>query len=217
MQIDNDNLAAAWAEGWAISRATPAPVEIPEGYRIDVGLPDHLTRYVLPIHAPALATRLTVPGTWLKICATPASVQLDERWQVQPAEYLMSTPLTAEPHASGPEYELAVTTTGALVHAAITYRGEPAARGQAALAQKHAVFDQVITEPQHQRRGLGSAVMRALSEAALESGARTGVLVATEDGCQLYTRLGWGLASEVTAARLCAPGCPELRADPPRG
>lgn len=36
-------LAKAWADGWAISRGTSAPVEVPEGYRIDVGLPGHLT------------------------------------------------------------------------------------------------------------------------------------------------------------------------------
>ncbi|NEA32217.1 GNAT family N-acetyltransferase [Streptomyces sp. SID13031] len=208
-------LLEAWTAGWALCRGTPPPVVVPEGYRIDVGLPGHLTRYVLPTHVPELAARLTAPGTWLKICAE--SPALDERWQVQAPEYLMSTRLTTEAPTCPPEYELEVITTGALIHATITHHGELAARGQAALAQKHAVFDQVITEPQHQRRGLGTTVMQALGRAAHHGGARTGVLVATADGLALYSRLGWVLASPVTAARLCARGCPELRADPPPG
>lgn len=193
-------LAKAWAEGWAISRGTSAPVEVPEGYRIDVGLPGHVTRYVLPTHAPALAASLTAPGTWLKICADPADVELGQGWQVQPTEYLMVTRLTAESPASGAEYELQVSTAGALLDARITHRGELAARGRAAIAQEYAMIDQVVTEPQHQRRGLGTTVMRALSQAASHSGARTGVLVATADGQGLYSRLGWTLASPVTAA-----------------
>ena len=216
MQADSA-LVRAWADGWAISRGTPAPIEVPEGYRIDVGLPGHLTRYVLPTHTPALASRLTATDTWLKICADPATVQLDARWQVQPVEYLMSVRLTGEAPVVRTGYELQTSQVGDLVGVVITSEGGLAARGQAAISGHYAVVDQVITEPDHQRRGLGTTVMRALSRAATRSGASTGVLVATEDGSQLYTRLGWVLASEVIAARLCAPRCPESREAPPRG
>ncbi|MEV8375525.1 GNAT family N-acetyltransferase [Kribbella sp. NPDC056861] len=207
-------LVKAWAEGWATVRRTAAPVEVPEGWRIEVGLPGHIARYVLPAPAPDLAARLTTPDTWLKICADPAVVELDERWQVQPTEYLMTTQLTAEPATCGPEYELQVTRAGSVVDVLVSQRGEPAARGKAAVTGDYAVIDQVVTEPDHQRRGLGTTVMRALSQAA---GARTGLLVATADGRALYSRLGWELVSPVTAARLCAPGCPASRGDRPRG
>lgn len=196
-------LVRAWADGWAIARATPAPVEVPEGYRIDVNRPGHVTRYVLPAHSPELAARLTAPDTWLKIC-DPAP-PLDDRWQVQAPEYLMSTQLTTEPPTRPPEYELEVVQVGSVIDAVVSRQGALAARGKAALTADYAVIDQVITEPDHQRRGLGTTVMRALSQAASRRGARTGVLVATEQGQQLYTRLGWTLTSPVTAARLCGP------------
>jgi GNAT superfamily N-acetyltransferase len=193
-------LVKAWADGWAVARGTPAPVEVAEGYRIDVNRPGHLTRYVLPTHSPELAARLAAPDTWLKICAPAPS--LDERWQVQAPEYLMSTRLAAEAPACPPEYELEVTEVGSLVTVVVSRRGETAARGMVAVSGEYAVIDQVVTEPDHQRRGLGTTVMRALSQAASRRGARTGVLVATANGLALYSRLGWALISPVTAARL---------------
>lgn len=191
-------LVRAWAVGWAISRGTPAPVEVAEGYQIR--LPGDLMRYVLPLHVPALAVQLSTPGTWLKICGD--GIQLDPRWEVQPPEYLMNTRLSSEPPAVAPEYELEVTASGSVIDAVITHHGEAAARGKAALAGEYAVIDQVVTEPAHRRRGLGSSVMQALAQAATGRGAATGVLVATADGLALYSRLGWTVASPVTAARL---------------
>jgi GNAT superfamily N-acetyltransferase len=175
-------------------------VAVPEGYRIDVGLPGHVTRYVLPTHSPALAARLTAPGTWLKICTDQPA--LDDRWQIQPPEYLMSTQLTSEPPTCAREYELEVVRAGSVIDVVVSRQGEQAARGKAAVDGEYAVIDQVVTEPDHRRRGLGTTVMRALSQAASRSGARTGVLVATADGLALYSRLGWALVSPVTAARM---------------
>ncbi|MFJ3954437.1 GNAT family N-acetyltransferase [Streptomyces libani] len=62
------------------------------------------------------------------------------------------------------------------------------------------VFDMIGTEPAHQRRGLGRAVMTALAGRAVERGARQGVLVASPDGRALYEAMGWRLRSPVTAA-----------------
>ncbi|MEV6416599.1 GNAT family N-acetyltransferase [Kribbella sp. NPDC051718] len=129
----------------------------------------------------------------------------------------MSTQLTAEAPSCPAEYELRVEQVDSVIEVVVSRDGALAARGKAARTGEYAVIDQVITEPGHQRRGLGTTVMRALSQAASRGGARTGVLVATEQGQRLYDRLGWVLVSPMTAARLCAPECPELRADPPRG
>jgi GNAT superfamily N-acetyltransferase len=202
-------LVRAWAEGWAISRGAPAPVEVPEGYRIDVSLPGHLKRYVLPEHAPALARRLTEPGTWLKICGD--GLDLDPRWEVQAPEYLMTTRLTSDPPG-----DVEILERGQVIDAIITRDGEPAARGRAALAGDYAVMDQVVTEDAHRRQGLGTTVMQALAAAATARGAATGVLVATADGLALYSRLGWELASPITAARLSGPGSLESPRDRPR-
>jgi GNAT superfamily N-acetyltransferase len=65
------------------------------------------------------------------------------------------------------------------------------ARGLAAIVGSDAVMHDIQTDPAHRRRGLGSVVMGALSRRALERGARTGLLMATTDGFQLYRKLGW--------------------------
>ncbi|MFG1817254.1 GNAT family N-acetyltransferase [Kribbella sp. NPDC049174] len=188
----------AWVHGWAISRSTAAPVRIRGGYRIDVGLPGHQVRYVLPSYDSDLVDGLGQPDTWLKICGL---VTLKAHWQAQPPEYLMTTELTVTPLAVAPSYELTSAQRGSTVEVAVTAAdGSVAARGKAALTGEAAVFDQIETSPQHRRRGLGRSVMAALSATAQYAGATTGVLVATEDGRRLYSALGWTLESPVTAA-----------------
>ena len=74
-----------------------------------------------------------------------------------------------------------------------------AARGQVAVVRsavdgevrEAAVVDQIETCPGHRRRGLGRLVMGLLADAALDAGATTGVLGATDDGRALYAALGW--------------------------
>ncbi|MFC4913072.1 GNAT family N-acetyltransferase [Actinomadura gamaensis] len=206
-----EELVLAWTRGWSVSRGTPAPVPSDGAYRIDVGRPGHHVRYVLPHPHAKVIRRLTdqenAPGTWLKICAEPARIAplLPSGWSLQQApEYLMSAPLSqdAPPPSSG-GYTLRLTTTGRIVKAAVQAPdGTLAATGQAGLADTHAVFDQIATEPAHRRRGLGAAVMSALSSAAAAQGAGTGVLVATTEGRALYRHLGWQEASPMTAAHL---------------
>ena len=188
----------AWVHGWAISRNTTEPVRVRSGYRVDVGLPGHRVRYVLPAYDAELVDGLGRPETWLKI---RGEVALDARWQVWPPEYLMTTELRAAPVTVAASYELKHALRGRIVEATVTAAdGSVAARGKAALTGEAAVFDQIETDPQHRRRGLGRTVMGALSSAAQYAGATTGVLVATEDGRALYTALGWMLDSPMTAA-----------------
>jgi len=73
--------------------------------------------------------------------------------------------------------------------------GGIAALGRVVVVEGHAIYDRTETTPRHRRRGLASAVMCWLQALAAEAGARTGVLVATEDGRALYERLGWRLRS----------------------
>ncbi|GAA0934044.1 GNAT family N-acetyltransferase [Nonomuraea longicatena] len=206
MSVD---IVRAWVEGWTVSRATGRPVEEEWGLRVDVGQPGHLVRHVLPEATPALLRRLagtlTAPGTWLKVCAPAEQVtpSLTAAWTVQVPEYLMTAPLRRTDVTAPAGYTLAVTPRGQIVTARLlTADGEVAARGQIALNGRTAVVDQVETAAGHRRRGLGSIVMRALSSAGAGRGARTGVLVATEEGRALYTTVGWRLHTPVTAAVL---------------
>lgn len=188
----------SWVHGWAISRNTPTPVRLPIGYRIDVGLPGHQVRYVLPTYDADLVDGLGKPDTWLKI---RGQVALDPPWQVQPVEYLMTVRLSPTAVTTRSPYDLRTVRQGSIIEVVATATdGSVAARGKAALFGEAAVFDQIETSPQHRRRGLGRSVMAALSEAAQYAGATTGVLVATEDGRALYTALGWTLDSPMTAA-----------------
>ncbi|MEV0200127.1 GNAT family N-acetyltransferase [Nonomuraea sp. NPDC050691] len=217
----------AWVDGWVVSRNAPTPVREPWGLRVDVGLPGHMVRHVVPAPTPATLRHLTalpsVPGTWLKLCAPPEEVApwLPPSWDVQGPEYMMTAPLDPAPPrtrgvtgmtaaaragvAAPTGYTLAVTTrAGVTVARLLTTAGEMAARGQMAIAGATAVVDQVETASNHRRRGLGTIVMRALTATAAAGGAADGVLVATPAGRSLYETLGWAVHTPMTAAVLTA-------------
>lgn len=66
-----------------------------------------------------------------------------------------------------------------------------AASGHVSVVGDVAVFDRIITDPDYRRRGFASLVMRALAAIALEGEVVDGLLVATQDGQELYKYLGW--------------------------
>jgi predicted GNAT family acetyltransferase len=87
--------------------------------------------------------------------------------------------------------------------------GSVAARGQVAATGETCVFDMIETEPEHQRRGLGSAIMTALTNTAMDLGATTGILSATVQGRALYEAVGWQVAEPLSGfvyKRVAAPG-----------
>ncbi|MBQ1073206.1 GNAT family N-acetyltransferase [Micromonospora sp. C31] len=202
-------LMTAWGRGWAVSRGTPAPVAIPGGFRVDVGLPGHRVRHVLHTYDADTLGRLgrasTAPGTWIKISGARAGLRaaLPEAWTLDSAGHLMSAPLTpgaVEPPA--PYATRVVAEGGVVVATVLDAAGRGVASGRLAGAGEFGVVDQVETEPAHRRRGLGVVVMRALCDYAARRGARTGILVATDDGRALYRALGWTVRSEVSGAYL---------------
>ena len=71
--------------------------------------------------------------------------------------------------------------------------GSVAASGHLALDERFAIYDRIVTDPAHQRRGLGRAVMHALQALARAHGRHANVLVATAEGRALYESLGWRL------------------------
>jgi GNAT superfamily N-acetyltransferase len=81
----------------------------------------------------------------------------------------------------------------------LTAEGELAASGHAAESHGVFIYDRIVVEPEHRRRGLGKALMAALSGRRQSLTAKP-VLVATEAGRALYSTLGWALHAPYTTA-----------------
>ncbi|GAA1413133.1 hypothetical protein GCM10009662_56760 [Catellatospora coxensis] len=201
------DLMMAWGLGWAGSRGVPRPVILPGGFRADVGLRGHRVRYVLHTWdvemLAALDRQVAAPGTWIKVSGRGADLRraLSAGWTMDDTGYLMSVPFAADAVDTGTPYEIRVATAGDVVVATVLDgAGATAASGRLAPAGEFGIIDQVETAPAHQRRGLGTAVMRTLSDHAARNGMSTGLLVATDDGRHLYRSLGWRVRSEIAAA-----------------
>ncbi|SFJ53223.1 GNAT family N-acetyltransferase [Caulobacter sp. UNC279MFTsu5.1] len=193
-------LVEAWVNGWALSRSVAAPIPVAGGHRLVVGEPGHAERFVFPtLNAAALSTlaaRITAPGIFLKAFCAPEALlaAVDARWSPQASGDLMAVDLAAVPSPAAPAagYVQRFRAEGAVLVVEIhDANGELAASGRAALTGSCAVFDKIITDPAHQRRGLGRVVMGVLGEQARALGADQGVLVATPEGRALYEVLGW--------------------------
>ncbi|MFV2120603.1 GNAT family N-acetyltransferase [Streptomyces sp. Act-28] len=203
----NADITAAWVQGWAVSRGAPPPVEEPWGYRIDVGLGRHVFRHVLPEPDEPTVRKLcetvTQPYAWLKVLAAPEDVArwITPGWAVpDDPGFMMYTDLRPGPAPTLPAGYTLHTEVHEGVHLVrvLARDGSLAARGQVAPTGRTAVFDQIETYEAHQRRGLGSTVMRLLHDAAAGAGATTGVLSATVQGRALYESLGWRYQGPLT-------------------
>jgi GNAT superfamily N-acetyltransferase len=205
-------LVELWAQGWALTREVAPPTVVPGGWRIEVGLPDQVRRFVYPAASDAAAARgrsIDQPFELIKVAASSDAVRplLDQRWVFGPQGYMM----TREPVAAAPSDTLReVAPAYRLTLEAITDRltlatilspdGELAASGRIGLVADVAIYDRIRVQDAHQRRGLGRALMIALGEVANRAGAARWALVATPEGRALYGTLGWALHANYTTA-----------------
>ncbi|MBN8813997.1 MAG: GNAT family N-acetyltransferase [Sphingomonas sp.] len=205
-------LITRWAEAWAISRDAAAPVAQDRGLYIHVGQPEQVGRYIFasldaePIRD--LAARIDQPLLYLKVCAPADSVRplLPPGWEIATPGYMMTAPVAAmlaSPPVLPDEFTAYLARDGAVTFATITDpSGEEAARGRIIAMGDLVVFDRIRTADKHQRRGLGSAIMRTLAAEADMLGIHDAMLCATPPGRALYERLGWSLHSDYTTASL---------------
>jgi hypothetical protein len=201
------HIVETWAAGWALSRGTPAPVRTAGAFRIDVGLPQHKTRYIFSQCSDdvrRLAETVHDPDVFIKVCAPPEAVQelLPSHWTIGKLGFMMTqvgVPAAAPSHPE--DYRVESSTIPPVVRVqVVTSDAFIAAKGRAALVGAFAIYDQIETHEAHRRRGLGSIVMHALRESASRQGVEQGVLVATPDGRALYASLGWQMHSLYTTA-----------------
>ena|ERR1700689_520300 len=201
------HIVETWAMGWALSRGAPAPVRTAGAFRIDVGLPQHKTRYIFSQCSDdvrRLAETIHDPDIFIKVCSPPEPVQdlLPSHWMTERLGFMMTQlPSDAEETAVPATYTLEVTSTPPILIAQITdSSGLIAAKGRGALVGAFAIYDQIETHEHHRRRGLGRVVMHALRQSASNQGVDHGLLVATPEGRELYIALGWHVYSLYTTA-----------------
>ncbi len=204
---DLTELMTVWGRGWAVSRQSPAPTPIPGGFMVHAQRPGRCFRHVLHTWDEAtlrrLGRELTEPGTWIKICGTAADLRaaLPEAWTMDEPGYLMTATFHAGTAVPVAPYTARVAMEGAthVVHM-LDADGEIAAWARLAPSGAYGVVDQVWTRPPHQRRGLGTVMMRILGDRAVAAGLTNGILSASADGRALYLSLGWTVRSDLAGA-----------------
>jgi len=212
MLAADPDLIARWADAWTISRGAAMPVARDGGLYIHVGQPDQIGRYIFAqVDADAilpLAASIDQPLLYLKVCASADAVRplLPSGWEIATPGYMMTAPLSVmldRPAIIPAEFEMRITSEDAITFAHICdAAGEEAARGRIVAVDGLIVFDRIRTADHYQRRGLGSAIMRALAAEARHVGVNDAMLCATPAGRELYTALGWQLHSDYTTASL---------------
>lgn len=214
-------LIARWAEAWAISRDAAAPVRRDGGLYIHVGTPEQVGRTIVAAldrdAIRALAAKIDQPLLYLKVCAPADAVRplLPPGWEIATPGYMMTASVGAmlDRPAIPAGFTLAIERQSGVIFATITDpTGQEAARGRIVTMRDLVVFDRIATADTHQRRGLGTAIMRALAAEADAVGIRDAMLCATPPGRALYTALGWSLHSDYTTASLSPGNCATMRA-----
>ncbi|TDC52263.1 N-acetyltransferase [Jiangella ureilytica] len=226
---DLRDVVLRWHAGWVTARDYRSSVD-GDVVTVRIGLPDRITETILLSDDPDLyadvAARIGGPSRWLTAPtsdrARTEAAAVAAGFELHPPEWLMSRALDDQLGPAAPDgYEVWLSgRPPVLVAEVVTAGGDPralAAKGHLAVAgagDADAVADRIFTVPAHRRRGLGSVVMGALTAAARERGARTGLLVASADGRKLYERLGWRLEAEMAVAHWSGHAAPEAPGEP---
>ena len=202
------HLVFAWQAAHSIARGSPPPVHDRGGFRVDTHSEKEVKRWVFAQLCDGLreiADDITAPRHYLKLCGCDDELRsaLPARWEIQPANYFMiaaTAALDAKPLPNG--YRMELQQAGPVARASvIAPDGDVAASGCAAETADVFIYDRIETAQAHRRKGLGIAVMCALA-AARKSSDTVQLLVATEDGRNLYANLGWTVLAPFAAATI---------------
>lgn len=213
---DCEELVRRWQAGWSASRGWTKVVDDDGILTVKVGETERAMEFVVldPDAHPERVDRAanmaldTIGAAWVTLATTEdretmvdtlddlgLDVQRDPEW-------LMTIELSQQPslqlhsrYALVSELQENVIVTRATLHGAV------ASSGRMAVVGTDAVADRIETDPAHRRRGLGSAVMAALVDAARTRGANRGILIASRDGQRLYRSLGWKTVADIVVAR----------------
>ena len=210
MTISNvdPKLVFSWQAAHSIARSSPAPVHDRGGFRVDTHSEKEVKRWVFPQLCDglrAIAHEITAPRHYLKLCGSDEELRsaMPARWEVQPTNYfMMAAVATAVTKPLPNRYRLELHQAGPVTRACIIAPdGDLAASGCAAETADVFIYDRIETAQDHRRKGLGVAVMIALGTAR-KSLVSPQLLVATEDGRNLYANLGWTVLAPFAAATI---------------
>lgn len=175
---------------------------------MDTDSGNEVKRWVFPELCDGLreiAHDVAAPRHYLKLCGTNDELRsaVTPRWEIQPESYFMlATAVVVDTRPLPEGYRMALHRSGPVTRASvIAPDGDLAANGCAAETPDAFVFDRIETAQDHRRKGLGVAVMVALASAR-RSVTTPQLLVATEDGRQLYARLGWTVLAPFATATI---------------
>ena len=197
----------AWLSARSVARGLPPPVPDYGGFRVDTMSDEEIARWVFPTIGAGLHTlahTITEPRHLLKLCGGADELQaaLPPTWGLHAQSYFMRA-IGKPPARRLPDgYVIEVKHAGAVLEARImSETGDLAASGYAAEAGGVFVYDRIVTQPEHRRRGLGHVLMRTLHDVRQHPG-NPELLVATEDGRALYETLGWKTISPYSTASI---------------
>lgn len=225
-----EKLVRRWREGWSVARGWTDCTDLDGIIRLGIGKPDRMVEYFLTDEEPgrveralrlALSDHHPAAASWITVIAQDATAVRSafKAMDLEPRapEWLMTAPLaevarsqadSGRPSQPAEPYRVMTQQQAGLIDVRVVTgpdTGETpapvAASGRMAVVGTDAVADMISTDPEHRRRGLGRAVMAALTSAAIEQGATDGVLLASQDGLPLYRGLGWSLIAEVVLTR----------------
>jgi GNAT superfamily N-acetyltransferase len=196
-----------WMKGWSLSRDLPLPIKYKSGFKVEVGDPKQKERYVfaeLNEDFIQLTKLIDEPWVFLKVCASfdDFKDKISKKWEIQPQGYMMYCfhPMNFPNVTLHNDYRVEFDQyNSTFVVKIVTKNGELASMGRVVLVDDLAVYDRILTENNHRRKGLATFVMKELEKIALSKGISNNFLVATKEGKTLYESLGWELYSLYTS------------------
>jgi ribosomal protein S18 acetylase RimI-like enzyme len=215
---DREELVRRWQAGWSLSRGWTT-VEDDDGILIiragDQGRPmeyvvlDSDDRPERVVRAAELARSAGrgPEAVYLTLATSDREARVHQLEDLglevdRELDWLMTIQLWEQPALKLHErYTLMSELDSDVIITRATLHGAVVSSGRMAVIGEDAVADRLETDPAHRRRGLGSAVMAAMVEAAMARGARRGILIASADGLRLYRRLGWKVVADIVIAR----------------
>jgi GNAT superfamily N-acetyltransferase len=199
-------LARAWLTARSVARGLPEPVPDLGGFRVDTNSENEVRRWLfagVDYGLSELGRSIREPCHLLKLCGTTDELAgtLPAGWAVEGGNWLMELDTSPPPLQAIPSgYCLEQYREGGVTRVEIrTEGGDLAASGYAAETSDAFVYDRIVTDPSHRRRGLGRALIAALGSCR-RSEAAWQLLVATAEGEKLYSSLGWCTLSPYSTA-----------------